>query len=107
MSTNEFTQAQLLDRVNSSRIAEGNPRVQQVVARIVGDLFRAIDELDVSADEFWAGIDWLTRLGQSGQAGLITAGVGWGWLPRNFALRSMRTRLSTSSSRRRRSAILP
>jgi catechol 1,2-dioxygenase len=77
MSANEFTQAQLLDRVNNSRIAEGNPRVQQVVARILGDLFRAIDDLDVSADEFWAGVDWLTRLGQSGQAGLITAGVGF------------------------------
>src|SRR6476620_3032697 len=74
---NEFTQAQLLDRVTESRVAEGNPRVREVVARIVGDLFRAIDDLDVQPDEFWAGVDWLTRLGQTGQAGLITAGLGF------------------------------
>lgn len=77
MSANEFTTAQLLERVNHSRIAEGNPRVQQIVARIVSDLFRAIDELDVNADEFWAGVDWLSRLGASGQGGLITAGLGF------------------------------
>jgi catechol 1,2-dioxygenase len=77
MSKNEFTQAQLLERVTSSRIAEGNPRAQQIIARIVSDLFRTIDDLDVQPDEFWAGVDWFTRLGQSGQAGLITAGLGF------------------------------
>lgn len=74
---NEFTQAQLLDRVTGSRIAEGNPRVRQIAARIVADLFRAIDDLEITPDEFWAGVDWFTRLGQSGQAGLITAGLGF------------------------------
>jgi catechol 1,2-dioxygenase len=77
MSKNEFTQAQLLERVTSSRIAEGNPRAQKIIARIVSDLFRTIDDLDVQPDEFWAGVDWFTRLGQSGQAGLITAGLGF------------------------------
>jgi catechol 1,2-dioxygenase len=74
---NEFTKAQLLDRVTASRVADGNPRVRQIAARIIGDLFRAIDDLDISADEFWVGVDWFTRLGQSGQAGLITAGLGF------------------------------
>ena len=41
---NEFTQAQLLDRVIDSRVAAGNPRVREITARIVGDLFRAIDD---------------------------------------------------------------
>lgn len=74
---NEFTQAQLLQRVTESRIADGNERVRTIAARIVGDLFRAIDDLDVSPDEFWAGVDWLARLGATGQAGLITAGLGF------------------------------
>lgn len=73
---NELTQAQLLGRVIESSSANGDPRVRQIAARIVGDLFRIIDELDISPDEFWAGVDWFTRLGQSGQAGLITAGLG-------------------------------
>src|SRR5262245_1408390 len=74
---NEFTVQQLLDRVNTSRHADGNERVRKITARLVSDLFRTIDEMDVSADEFWAAADWLGRLGASGQMGLITAGLGF------------------------------
>ncbi|HEX2009626.1 MAG TPA: dioxygenase [Roseateles sp.] len=73
----EFTQAQLLDLVNTVHIAPGNARVRQLTQRIVGDLFKTIDELDVQPDEFWRAIDWLARLGASGQLGLITAGLGF------------------------------
>ncbi|HSV82672.1 MAG TPA: dioxygenase [Ramlibacter sp.] len=76
-STNEFTQRQLLERVNTSQVAPGNERVRALTARIVSDLFRTIDELDVTPDEFWAAADWLTRLGAAGQTGLITAGLGF------------------------------
>lgn len=76
--SNEFTVQQLLERVNGSRQGEeGNERVRQITARIVSDLFRTIDDLDVSADEFWAATDWLSRLGAGGQMGLITAGLGF------------------------------
>jgi catechol 1,2-dioxygenase len=74
---NELTPAQLLERVTQSRVAPGNPRVRDITQRIVSDLFRTIDDFEVSPDEFWAAVDWLTRLGQSGQAGLITAGLGF------------------------------
>lgn len=73
----ELTQAQLLERVTSARVEPGNPRVRDITQRIVSDLFRTIDEFDVNPDEFWAAVDWLSRLGQSGQAGLITAGLGF------------------------------
>lgn len=65
-SKNEMSQAQLLERVTSSQGTAGNPRVRAVTARIVSDLFRAIDELDIQPDEFWAGIAGLTRLCQTG-----------------------------------------
>jgi catechol 1,2-dioxygenase len=74
---NEFTKAELLSRVTEPNRPDGSARTQQIVARIVGDLFRSIDDLDISADEFWAGVDWLSRLGASGQGGLITAGLGF------------------------------
>ncbi len=77
MSKNEFNVQQLLDRVNTVKIAEGNPRVRALVARVVADLFKTIDEMDVTPDEFWAATDWLSRLGASGQMGLITAGLGF------------------------------
>ncbi|SFN02393.1 dioxygenase [Variovorax sp. OV329] len=73
----DLTQTQLLQRVKHSNRPNGNPRVQKISARIVGDLFRAIDELDIQPDEFWAGVDWLSRLCSGGQAGLITAGLGF------------------------------
>ena len=74
---NEFTKAELLERVNHANRPDANPRVQAISARIIGDLCRAIDDLDIQPDEFWAGVDWLSRLGASGQIGLITAGLGF------------------------------
>lgn len=74
---NELNQTQLLERVTHANRPNGNPRVQKITARIVADLFRAIDDLDIQPDEFWAGVDWLSRLASSGQAGLITAGLGF------------------------------
>lgn len=73
----ELTASQLLELVSTSNRDNGNPRAQQITKRIVSDLFRAIDDLDITPDEFWAGIDWLTRLGAAGQSGLITAGLGF------------------------------
>ena len=43
---NEMSKTQLLDKVTHTNRPNGNPRVQKITARIVGDLFRAIDELD-------------------------------------------------------------
>jgi len=74
---NELNQAQLLELVNTKQIAEGNPRARALTQRIVTDLFKTIDEMDVTPDEFWKAVDWLTRLGQTGQFGLITAGLGF------------------------------
>ncbi|WP_374521654.1 dioxygenase [Hydrogenophaga sp.] len=73
----EYTQQQLLDLVNTVQVAPGNARVRALTQRIVSDLFKTIDEMDVSADEFWSAVDWLSRLGASGQTGLITAGLGF------------------------------
>ena len=73
----EFSQQQLLDLVNTVHTAPGNARVRAITERIVSDLFKTIDALDVQPDEFWRAVDWLARLGASGQVGLITAGLGF------------------------------
>ncbi len=54
----------------------GNPRVKEITHRIVSDLFRAIDDLNITPDEYWAGIAWLNEIGAAGQAGLISPGLG-------------------------------
>src|SRR3546814_5542184 len=56
---------------------EGSPRAKQIIHRIVSDLFRAIDELDITADEYWTAIGWLNERGSAGQAGLISPGLGF------------------------------
>ena len=74
----EMNAAQLLELVNSRRLGDdGDERVRAITARIVGDLFRTIDEFDVQPDEFWNAVKWLTRLGQADMIGLITAGLGF------------------------------
>jgi len=62
----------------------GNPRTKQVVHRILSDLFKAIEDLDVSSDEYWAGIAYLNQLGARGEAGLLSPGLG---LDRYFDMR--------------------
>ncbi|HAU57091.1 MAG TPA: catechol 1,2-dioxygenase [Comamonadaceae bacterium] len=73
----ELTKEQLLERVNTRKTAEGNARVRAITQRIVSDLFHTIDTMDVTPDEFWKSIEWLTRMGQTGQLGLLTVGLGF------------------------------
>ncbi|MVA24984.1 catechol 1,2-dioxygenase (plasmid) [Agrobacterium vitis] len=54
----------------------GSPRMKQITHRIMSDLFKAIDELNITPDEYWTGIAWLNELGAAGQAGLISPGLG-------------------------------
>ncbi|WP_042266838.1 catechol 1,2-dioxygenase [Paraburkholderia heleia] len=54
----------------------GNARFQQIVHRLLGDLFKAIDDLGITPDEVWAGVNYLNKLGQDGEAALLAAGLG-------------------------------
>ena len=53
----------------------GDPRLKQVVNRLLADLMLAIDELDISMDEFWRGIAYFTQAGKQNEFGLIVPGV--------------------------------
>lgn len=67
----------VLQTINDSAINEGNARVKTVVNRIVRDLFHTIEELDVQPDEFWTALNYLAEAGQSGELGLLAAGLGF------------------------------
>lgn len=54
---------------------EGNPRLKQVINRLLTDLMVAIDDLDISADEFWTGAAYVTQAGKQNEFGLIVPGV--------------------------------
>ncbi|MDV0440603.1 catechol 1,2-dioxygenase [Xanthomonas sacchari] len=65
-----------LRQVSGLDMPGGAPRVKQIVHRVLSDLFRSIDELEITPDEYWAAIAWLNDLGAVGQAGLISPGLG-------------------------------
>lgn len=56
---------------------EGNPRTKEIVHRIVSDLFKAIEDLNITPDEYWAGVAYLNELGKHVEAGLLSPGLGF------------------------------
>ncbi|PXW23105.1 catechol 1,2-dioxygenase [Paraburkholderia caballeronis] len=66
----------LLKAASNLDAGNGNARFQQIVHRLLGDLFKAIDDLDITPDEVWAGVNYLNKLGQDGEAALLAAGLG-------------------------------
>ncbi|WP_321889415.1 catechol 1,2-dioxygenase [Paraburkholderia bannensis] len=67
---------ELLNAAANLNGGNGNARFQQIVHRLLGDLFKAIDDLDITPDEVWAGVNYLNKLGQDGEAALLAAGLG-------------------------------
>ena len=53
-----------------------NPRVQAIVLRLVADLCKAIEDLDIQPSEFWKGVEFLTNAGKNNELGLLTPGLG-------------------------------
>ena len=51
-------------------------RVQQIVVRLVSDLFQAIEDLDISQTELWKGLEYFTDAGQANELGLLAGGLG-------------------------------
>ncbi|MGZ0784100.1 catechol 1,2-dioxygenase [Pseudomonas saponiphila] len=55
---------------------QGSPRAKQLLFRLVNDVARIVEDLEVTDDEFWAAVDYLNRLGARNEAGLLAAGLG-------------------------------
>lgn len=51
-------------------------RVQDVVVRLLTDLFKAIEDLDLTQTEIWKGLEYITDSGKSNELGLLAAGLG-------------------------------
>lgn len=55
----------------------GNLRTKQIIHRIVSDLFKTIDDLDITSDEYWTAIAFINQLGSNHEAGLLSPGLGF------------------------------
>ena len=67
---------ELLDKASGLDNQVGDVRLKAIIRRVLSDLFATIEEFDVSPTEFWTAVDYLTRLGQSNESGLLVAGLG-------------------------------
>jgi catechol 1,2-dioxygenase len=67
----------LLKRFAATSGKPANARVKTIVDRIVHDLFHTINDLDITANEFWAATNYLTGLGKSDEYGLLVPGLGF------------------------------
>jgi catechol 1,2-dioxygenase len=54
----------------------GNERLKRIVQRVSEDMCRMVEEFDVTPNEFWAAMGYLTKLGQANEVGLLVAGLG-------------------------------
>lgn len=55
----------------------GSARAKEIIHRIVSDLYKAIEDLNITSDEYWAGVAYLNRLGARSEAGLLSPGLGF------------------------------
>ncbi|AOB31360.1 catechol 1,2-dioxygenase [Bordetella sp. H567] len=79
MSIDAFATAETQDLLRAACNLDGqngNPRFKQIFHRVLSDLFKAIDDLDITPEEVWTGINYLNRLGRDGEAALLAAGIG-------------------------------
>nr|WP_163501786.1 catechol 1,2-dioxygenase [Halomonas socia] len=55
----------------------GNDRAKQIMHRLLSDLYRLIDDFDVSEEEYWSTVSLLNALGHETQFGLLSPGLGF------------------------------
>ncbi len=55
----------------------GNERAKQIMHRLLSDLYKLIDDFDVSEEEYWSAVSLLNALGHDTQFGLLSPGLGF------------------------------
>lgn len=67
----------LVKTIGDSATGPVDKRTRDIVDRIVCDLFKTIEDLDIQPSEFWSALSYLGEAGVSGELGLIAAGLGF------------------------------
>lgn len=55
----------------------GSERGKRILHRLLSDIYRLIDDFDVTPEEYWATVSLLNALGSSTQFGLLSPGLGF------------------------------
>lgn len=67
---------QFFEQASGFDQAGGDTRVKTIIFRVVQDIARIIEDLEISETELWKAVDYINRLGARGEAGLLAAGLG-------------------------------
>jgi len=54
---------------------QGSPRLKQLMFRLITDVYKFIEELEVTEDEFWLAVDRLNKVGAQSEFGLLLPGL--------------------------------
>src|SRR5260370_38415303 len=54
---------------------QGDPRLKEVFNRLLHDVMVAIDDLDVSMNEFWSAIAYIGKAAKGNELGLLVYGT--------------------------------
>ena len=68
---------EFLKKVSGFDQSGGNERFKKIMHRLLSDLYRTIDDFDVTPEEFWTTVNYLNELGASRQAALLAPGLGF------------------------------
>ncbi|WP_445006075.1 catechol 1,2-dioxygenase [Halomonas mongoliensis] len=55
----------------------GSDRAKQIVHRLLSDVYKLIDDFDITPEEFWATVSLMNELGKASQFGLLSPGLGF------------------------------
>ncbi|WP_413615303.1 catechol 1,2-dioxygenase [Halomonas cupida] len=66
-----------LNTVSGFDKSAGSERGKQILHRLLSDIYRLIDDFDVSPEEFWQSVALLNALGKDSQFGLLAPGLGF------------------------------
>ncbi|MDX1656531.1 MAG: catechol 1,2-dioxygenase [Candidatus Competibacteraceae bacterium] len=66
-----------LEKVSGFDQSGGNERFKNIMHRLLSDLYRTIDDFDVTPEEFWSAVNVLNELGATKQFALLAPGLGF------------------------------
>jgi catechol 1,2-dioxygenase len=68
---------ELLKKVAGLDNNQGSPRVKEIMYRLMSDIYKIIEDLDITPDEFWHAANYLNELGGNKEAVLLAPGLGF------------------------------
>lgn len=67
---------ELVARISGTQSKAADTRIKAIVDRMLLDVLTLIDDFDVTPEEFWSALAYVTELGQANECALLVAGLG-------------------------------